>query len=159
MAVEVPEEQLRSLYQCADCALEGLGPKPGSEYNWVKAARYKGGVRRLPYCKVHQSARNGAAQKKRMQRPEAKQKRRAWFRANWTRYRAANYAASRAYYQRKREERAAQYREWVAANPEKRKASQDAWRQRQRLRGRPSVVVGGASWRERRRQKGEVDGE
>lgn len=144
MPVEVPEELLAQEYPCKDCADErggdDKGLNPGSAYTWVRAKAYKGGVRRTAYCKRHQSIRNGRAQKTRMQQPEAKAKRRAWDRENWRRYVTARYAAYRSYYRRNRERRLAYYAEWAAANPDKRKASQDAWRERRRLRGRPVAV-------------------
>lgn len=138
--VEVPEELLSMRYQCPDCARENQGPKPGAEFNWVRAPQRKYGVRRLTYCRPHQSARNGQSQKVRMQKPEAKAKRRAWDRANWTRYIARRYARHKEYYARNRAKRLAAYAAWAAANPEQRKVSQDAWRKRKRLRGRPVAV-------------------
>lgn len=142
-AIEVPDDLLRQSYVCKDCAREtgGDGVQPGTAFNWARAPRYALGFRRQAYCRRHQSIRNGRAQKDRMQQPEAREKRRAWDRENWSRYRARRYADNRAYYARKRDERAQAYREWVEANPEKRKASQDAWRARRRLRGKPESVV------------------
>ena len=140
--IEVPDAVLNQSYRCADCAKEtgGDGLQPGSEFNWARAPKYKLGFRKQSYCKRHQSLRNGAAQKKRLQQPEAKEARRAWDREHWKRYQARRYADSRAWYARHREERAEAYRAWVERNPGKRKASQDAWRARQRLRGRAVAV-------------------
>lgn len=142
MPVDVPAELLREQYPCRDCAEErgDEGLNPGDAYAWVRAPKYRLGFRRTAYCRRHQSIRNGRAQKARMQRPEAKAKRRAWDRANWTRYIATRYAAYRSYYRRNRAKRAAAYAEWAAANPEKRRASQEAWRERRKLRGRPVAV-------------------
>lgn len=133
--VEVPEELLSTMYQCPDCARENQGPKPGAEFNWVRASG-KHGVRRLTYCRPHQSARNGRAQKLRMQTEEAKAKRRAWNRANWTRYREMYYRVNRNAYRKNRAARLARNAAWAAANPEQRKKTQDAYRERKRARSR-----------------------
>lgn len=128
-------------YRCADCG----DMRPADLFAWRKVPATTRGQRRFgavpqAYCRPHQSKRNGQAQKARMQRPEARAKRRAWNRANWTRYLARRYADYQKYYAKNREKRRAAYDAWVAANPEKRKKSQDAWRERRRLRGRPVAV-------------------
>lgn len=139
--VTVPEALLTQTYSCPDCVKEGVvEPLPGSEFNWATAPRYAAGVRRQTYCKRHQSARNGAAQKKRLQQPEAQAARREYQKKTWKRYMAKRYAQNRAYYARKRVERRAAYDRWAAENPERRKASRDAWRARQKLRSTAGKV-------------------
>ena len=139
---QVVDWLLSQEYRCADCG----EMRPADLFAWRKVPVTTRGQRRFgvipqAYCRPHQSKRNGRAQQVRMQNPEAKAKRRAWDRANWTRYIARRYADYQKYYAAHRAQRAAAYAKWVAANPEKRKASQDAWRERRRLRGRPVAVM------------------
>lgn len=136
---------LEQQYRCADCGED----RPANVFAWRRVKAASRGFRRFGvapqgYCRSHQSIRNGASQKERLKKPEAKEKRRAWDRANWTRYRARRYAEFRRYYARNRARLLANYAQWAADNPEKRKASQDAYRERKRQRsrslGRPVAV-------------------
>lgn len=140
---DVPAELLSQTYQCPDCAAEGLGPKPGSEFSWAAAPKYKDGVRRVNYCKVHQSKRASASRAKRL--AESPKDGPVW---------AAKRAADRRYVDKNRDawrekqvERSRRWRKlhpeasraavatWAEKNRAKRKASQDAFVQRRRLRG------------------------
>lgn len=142
---DVPEELLHQLYPCPDCAAEtgGDGLRPGTEFSWVAAKAYRGGVRRAAYCKRHQALRSSQSRKKRLA-AEPKDG------AVW----AAKRAADQDYRERNLEERRAQEREaarryrqrhperarlsvatWAARHPETRKRSQVAYRERRRLRG------------------------
>lgn len=153
---DVPEEFLSQSYQCADCAAEGLGPKPGAEFSWVSAPKYKGGVRRTPYCKAHQSKRASASRAKRLAEepkdgPVWEAKREAdrryveRHRAEWRKKQAER---SRRWRQRHPEQARLSVAAWAEKNRAKRKQSQDAFVQRRRLRGVRPI-------RGKRREEGE----
>lgn len=145
--VVVPPEQLAAEYQCPRCAAEGIGPKPGSDYTWTTAARYKGGVRRAAWCKAHQSKASSAAQKQRLAAHGPGTPVRDKFRAGWRKstatYRAVHpdraKASAKKYRETYPDRVAAMKARWEEANPEKRRAIRDAYRAKQRLRGVPQV--------------------
>lgn len=87
------------------------------------------------YCKPHMRARKSASRAKALATSEAA---RAKKRMADKRYREAHreqrVAAATAWKRRNPDKVAAWYARWAASNPEKRRASQDAYRARQRLR-------------------------
>ena len=144
-SVVVPEELLQKEYACPDCAAEtgGDGLRPGTEFAWVPAKNYRYNLRRNTYCKRHQSIRSSASRKKRLA-SEPKDG------PVWQAKRAADLALKERHPDRRREQTrlaAARYRQnhperaraavraWAERNPEQRKVSQDAYRQRHKLRG------------------------
>jgi hypothetical protein len=142
---DVPEELLHQRYPCPDCAAEtgGDGLRPGTEFSWVAAKGYKGGVRRVAYCKRHASRRASESRKKRLAaEPKDGQvwaAKRATDRAlrerNLDERRAQERAAAQRYRQRHPERARLSVLAWAARHPETRKQSQDAYRERRKLRG------------------------
>lgn len=112
---------------CPDCARErgGSGCTPLPDFNQGQ-----------DYCRRHMLARKNASRAKTLATSEEA---RAKKRAADKRYRE-RHATERATYlqtwKKRNSQKVAQwYARWVAANPEKRRESQDAWRQRRSLRG------------------------
>lgn len=142
---EVPQELLDQLYVCSDCAAEtgGDGLRPGSEFPWSKAPKYKHGLRRGAYCKRHQSLRSGAANAKRLANApkdgEVWQKKRAaekrYRERRGTGYLEIQRERMRAYRKRHPDRARASVAAWAEKNRAKRKESQDAYVARRRLRG------------------------
>lgn len=116
----VADELLAATYRCADCDAQ----RPADVFAWRKDPRVRWQVTRQAYCRTHQSARNSAAQKKRMADADARKAQTERAKARRPLDRPMRAKWSRADYRK---------------HPEKRKASQDAWRERQKLRSRPSV--------------------
>ena len=140
---DVPQELLSQTYQCPDCAAEGLGPKPGSEFSWAAAPKYKDGVRRVNYCKAHQSKRASASRAKRLAESpkdgpvwEAKRASdRRYVDRNRVEWRKQQAERSRRWRQRHPEQARMSVAAWAEKNRAKRKESQDAYIQRRRVRG------------------------
>lgn len=139
MPVEVPDELLQQLYQCKDCAKEGIGPLPGTEFNWVKAARYKNGVRRDAYCKRHQNIRKVAANKKARQDPEVNQRLLDYYKGRREKDQPKARLRQARWRKKHPELAASHYYDWLERNRAKRKESQDAYRERRRVRGSQPV--------------------
>lgn len=87
------------------------------------------------YCKAHQLARASAARAKLLAASETARLRK---RAADARYRAAHAAeraaSTRDWKRRNPDKVAAWYARWAAENPERRRASQEAYRERRRIR-------------------------
>ena len=132
----VADELLSATYRCADCVAQ----RPADVFAWRKDPRVRWQVTRQAYCRTHQSVRNSAAQKKRMAQEDARKAQTERAKARRPLDRPMRAKWSRMDYQKHPEKYAERYKAWVEANPEKRKASQDAWRERQKLRSRPSVT-------------------
>jgi hypothetical protein len=144
----VVDELLAQQYRCADCAKEtgGDGLNPAEAFAWRAAPRYRLGVTRQGYCRRHQSIRNSAAQRERLKDKDARKAQTERTLQALPQDPAERSARRKKHDQlyslRHREARALRYRDWVERNPEKRKASQDEWRARQRHRMRPAVLRG-----------------
>jgi hypothetical protein len=147
-AEAVIDALLAESYRCADCAREtgGDGLNPADAFAWRKAPKARYGVAPQSYCRRHLSARNGAAQKKRLSDPDARKAQTTRTLKNRANERTKRNAWQRANARKHPEQNALRYRAWVEANPEKRKASQDAYRERQRHHSRPSLK-GARVWR------------
>ena len=130
-------DQSEAMYPCPDCAAEqgDAGLNPASEFYWVKAPRYKDGVRRSPHCKRHTKARQLAARNKSEPGSGTREAKRRADRADAARNRDKQRVHSATYRKRHPEKVAERYRNWVERNRDKRKATQDAYQQRKRLRG------------------------
>jgi hypothetical protein len=126
---------LAASYRCADH--DAL--LPADQFAWRREPRRANGVDRQAYCRTHQSQRNSAAQKKRMQQTEARKAQTERAKARRPKDKAARAAWTKMDRRRNPGKYADRYNDWLERNRDKRKVSQDAYRERQKLRSRPSV--------------------
>jgi len=113
---------------CPDCAAEGnADPQPLEHFYVLKSPKYKNGQRVSAYCRRHTKARNAEAAKNAPAgsgiRESRKRARKAWRERNPDKWKAI----MRGVTGRRKLKNAKTYTAWVAAHPEQRQASQQAW--------------------------------
>lgn len=123
--------------RCPDCAKAGQALTPLSAFDRIKAARYKDGYRYRAYCRFHQNIRTArlAREKRAAGVPPSENAVRA--RRNYAKSAKGRETARRStrnFRKAHPEVMHAAYKNWVAKNPDKRKASQDRYRERERLK-------------------------